>query len=156
MTARHVTLPEPYHSLQEAERRMVTAQDPSLGTPSPTFTGTLVPVNPWKRAIINACVLAHINWDEEDPAKTLHQLLVWESQVALDPKVSSDAQALINRGRQEMLREVMETLTEHRDNLMPSDHRILELYFKHARHEIRHSRNAILSFVDELLKQTKS
>lgn len=70
-------------------------------TPSPAQAGTAQaePPNPWKEAVIDACVIACIDWDEKDPRKTLHQLICWENQIALDPKVSSAAQALVDQGR---------------------------------------------------------
>jgi hypothetical protein len=59
--------------------------------------------NPWKDEVIEKLVISH-NYKaehENDPAKALHDLLSWEVAIALDPQVSSDAQALIDRGRNE-------------------------------------------------------
>ena len=55
----------------------------------------------WKEAVLEACVVACIGFDENDPRKTLANLLNWEASIALDPAVSSDARALIERGRKE-------------------------------------------------------
>jgi hypothetical protein len=59
--------------------------------------------NPWKDEVIEKLVISHIYKaeHENDPAKALHDLLSWEVAIALDPQVSSDAQALIDRGRNE-------------------------------------------------------
>ena len=53
----------------------------------------------WKEAVIEACVVACIGWDENDPRKSLKNLLDWEVSIALDPRVSAQAQALIDLGR---------------------------------------------------------
>jgi hypothetical protein len=53
----------------------------------------------WKEAVIDACVVNHLSWDENDPRKTLANLLSWECKVALDPAVSKEAADLIERGR---------------------------------------------------------
>lgn len=53
----------------------------------------------WKQAVMEQCIIAHINFYPDDPKKTLHELLNWHVTVALDPLVSSSAQALIDRGR---------------------------------------------------------
>lgn len=61
--------------------------------------------DPWKEAVIDGLICAHIysKADEEDPRKALNKLLAWEQSVALDPKVSSAAEALIEQGRQAVL-----------------------------------------------------
>lgn len=60
-------------------------------------------VNPWREALIDACVINHMSWHEDDPRKTLYELICYDVQIALDPQVSSDAKALIDRGRAEAL-----------------------------------------------------
>lgn len=54
----------------------------------------------WKQAVISELMCCHIYnaAHENDPRKALHDAISWNVQVALDPQVSSDAQALINRG----------------------------------------------------------
>ncbi len=54
----------------------------------------------WKHAVINELVCCHIYnaAHDNDPRKALHDAISWNVQVALDPQVSSDAQALIDRG----------------------------------------------------------
>jgi hypothetical protein len=53
---------------------------------------------PWYDAITNEGVLTHIGWDENNAEKSLQKIISWHCQVALDPKVSSDAQALVDQG----------------------------------------------------------
>lgn len=57
--------------------------------------------NPWRDAIDSGLVCAHIGTIESFPTAkaALAALINWHVQVALDPAVSSDAQALIDRGR---------------------------------------------------------
>ena len=57
--------------------------------------------SPWKDAVINELVVAHIYRAEHDsdPRKAIRDAITWNCQVALDPAVSSDARALIERGR---------------------------------------------------------
>lgn len=54
----------------------------------------------WKEAVINELVCCHIYNKEHDnnPRKAIQDAISWNCQVSLDPQVSSDAQALIDRG----------------------------------------------------------
>ena len=61
------------------------------------------PVNEWREAVIDALV---INWtldstNENNPRKALQDLIRIETEMALDPKISGAAQALIDRGVEE-------------------------------------------------------
>lgn len=60
-------------------------------------------VNEWKEAVIEALIVDCIyrNDHENDPYGAIGELISWETKIALDPAVSSDAAALIERGRQE-------------------------------------------------------
>jgi hypothetical protein len=55
----------------------------------------------WKRAVIEKLVVSHIYTDEHEtnPEKALNDLLDSENALCLDPRVSPQAQALIDRGR---------------------------------------------------------
>lgn len=53
----------------------------------------------WKEAVENECVIAFVPFNELDPEKTVHDLIMWHVQLALDPQVSSSAQELINKGK---------------------------------------------------------
>lgn len=54
------------------------------------------PVNPWKAAVIDALVVSwtYLKAHETNPRKALHDLLAWETDVALDPRVSAAARKL--------------------------------------------------------------
>lgn len=60
--------------------------------------------NPWQDAVIDALVVGHIYQEKHDadPRQALHDLLSWEVQIALDPRVSADAAALYEAGRRDM------------------------------------------------------
>lgn len=55
----------------------------------------------WKEAVVDQCMVAHSALYEDDPKKTLDTLIDWHVKVALDPQVSSDAQALIDKGKEQ-------------------------------------------------------
>ncbi len=54
----------------------------------------------WKQAVINELVCCHIYNEshDQDPRKSVHDAISWNVEVALDPIVSSQAQALIDLG----------------------------------------------------------
>lgn len=60
-------------------------------------------LNPWRDAIDEALIISCLDCtsDEEPAEKALARLISWEVQIALDPTVSSQAQALIDRGAAE-------------------------------------------------------
>jgi hypothetical protein len=80
--------------LGEIRDKLRTLAD-KAGTATPVET----PKDAWKEAIVEACAVNHISWDENDARKSLRNLISWETQVALDPKVSEAAQNLINQGK---------------------------------------------------------
>lgn len=49
----------------------------------------------WKNVVLDQCMVAHSAFYEDDAKKTLDTLIDWHVKIALDPSVSSDAQALI-------------------------------------------------------------
>lgn len=53
----------------------------------------------WKEAVINELIVGHILTAEHEinPRKAVHDAISWNTQLALDPLVSSDAQALIDK-----------------------------------------------------------
>lgn len=55
---------------------------------------------PWKEAVISELVVSHIYQakHDTDPRKAIQDAISWNTDIALDPLVSSDAQALIDRG----------------------------------------------------------
>ena len=56
--------------------------------------------NPWREAIDNALICTQIGTVDSFPTadQALEALIDWHVAVALDPEVSSDAQALVDRG----------------------------------------------------------
>lgn len=66
----------------------------------------------WKEAVLDACTIACIGWDELDPRKSINDLVNWHVQVALDPKVSEAAQALIDSGAQAPTEQPKQTWAE--------------------------------------------
>lgn len=58
----------------------------------------------WKQAIVDGLTVANVYHPlhETDAKTALNALVGWETMVALDPRVSADAAALIERGREEM------------------------------------------------------
>jgi len=63
--------------------------------------------NRWSEAVIDQLVVHHIYQaaHDTDPRKAVKDLLGISNSIALDPQVSSDAQALIDRGRREAQQE---------------------------------------------------
>lgn len=61
------------------------------------------PRNEWKEAVINELIVAHVYQKEHEtnPRKAIQDAITWNCQVALDPAVSSDARALVERGLQQ-------------------------------------------------------
>ena len=59
--------------------------------------------NEWKDAVIDELITAHVYQKEHDtdPRKAIQDAITWNCQVALDPAVSSDARALVERGLQQ-------------------------------------------------------
>jgi len=81
----------------------------------------------FREALIDALVIVHSYTAEHDanPRKAVTDLIVVETQIALDPAVSSDAQALIDRGKKEAeqenakLREALAELVRLDDQYRP-------------------------------------
>lgn len=63
----------------------------------------------WYRELINESIVCwtYTKEHEENPRKCLQDVIQWNMQVALDPAVSADARALIERGRAEILQELL-------------------------------------------------
>ena len=75
--------------------------------------------------LIDRLVILHIYRKEHDTdiALALHDLITWEIQTALDPKVSSAAAALIKAGRESMREECRKAVksAEELDGEMPDE-----------------------------------
>ena len=61
----------------------------------------LLSAQAWRDAVIELCVVNHISWDANNPEATLAFLMHVESQMALDPTISKQAAALINKAKRE-------------------------------------------------------
>jgi len=59
----------------------------------------------WQRAVDDACTVSWVAVTD-DARETVKALIARECQIALDPLVSSDAQALIDRGRKDVEAEI--------------------------------------------------
>lgn len=62
----------------------------------------------WKEAVLNELIVCHIynSSHDNDPRKAVQDAITCNCQVALDPTVSSEAQALIDRGAVESRAEI--------------------------------------------------
>ena len=77
--------------------------------------------NPWREAVDDMLVTCH-EVASDDPRESINRLINWNVTVSLDPLVSSAAQELITRGREEALNESIKFFEElherrkHMDN----------------------------------------
>lgn len=78
----------------------------------------------WREAVIDELVVCHIynKQHESDPRKAIKDIINWNVQVALDPQVSSDAQALIDLGSKATAEKLVSALAECRDAFPAPDH----------------------------------
>ena len=62
----------------------------------------------WKEAVLNELIVCHIynSSHDNDPRKAMQDAITCNCQIALDPTVSSEAQALIDRGAVESRAEI--------------------------------------------------
>lgn len=75
---------------------MTLANDPAVAGMVDSVQHKL---NPWYGAITDACAIANINWHMDNQHRTINDLLNYHIEIALDPRVSSDAAALVEEGR---------------------------------------------------------
>lgn len=66
----------------------------------------------WKRAVIEALIIswAYRPEHETNPRKAMHDFAVAEAQYALDPRISAEARALVQRGYEQGLAEAGKAL----------------------------------------------
>lgn len=69
--------------------------------------------NDFYNAVVDELVCCHIYSKEYDsnPRKAIQDIIRWNCDVALDPTISSDAQSLVKKERDECLKSVVEVLT---------------------------------------------
>ena len=77
--------------------------------------------DPWRDAVDDMLVTCH-EVAGDDPRESINRLINWHVTISLDPAVSSAAQELIVRGKEEALNEIIKMLEElherrkHMDN----------------------------------------
>ena len=77
--------------------------------------------DPWREAVDDMLVTCH-EVAGDDPRESINRLINWHVTISLDPAVSSAAQELIVRGKEEALNEIIKMLEElherrkHMDN----------------------------------------
>lgn len=73
----------------------------------------IVELNTWKEALENEAVISWCYTEEnkDDPRKMLDDIIYTSTTWALDPAISSDAEALIQRGRDESMARIAELET---------------------------------------------
>lgn len=109
--------------LQRAEAEMSAVSDYAVEEEFTTFRDVLdwakvrvrslfgckaEPDNPWRDAVDEFLIVACLSpiREGEHPEHALGRLLQWETMIALDPAVSTQAQALVERGKSESEAEV--------------------------------------------------
>lgn len=62
-------------------------------------------LNEWREAVIDALVVGHIYQEKhkDNPKQAIADLIEWENTIALDPRVSKEAQTLVDKGREEAM-----------------------------------------------------
>ena len=72
----------------------------------------------WKEAVLNELIVCHIynSSHDNDPRKAMQDAITCNCQIALDPTVSSEAQALIDRGAVESRAEIEAKVLEEAAN----------------------------------------
>jgi hypothetical protein len=65
------------------------------------ISGCFWKTDTWREAIDEALSTVHLSVDGKTPREALAALIEWHNRIALDPRVSSEAAALMQRGRDE-------------------------------------------------------
>lgn len=117
------------------------SQHPETHTVTPLYTAV---DGRWKEVLDNEAVVCFVlnEQNKDDPRKMLHDIINWHVAVALDPQVSSDAQALIDSGAPPMdaksrlklkgqINDLMTaggaTLTEHQSDVLYAAIKVLDI-----------------------------
>lgn len=69
----------------------------------------------WREAVIDQCAIACLDGDFTDPRATLERLITWHVQMALDPKISEAAAALVLAAKVEALEWAATVCTDEAD-----------------------------------------
>ena len=83
--------------LTEKARAAIARAESTLAEPQPDADG------PWKSAVIDQLVIAHILTaeHESDPLKAIQDLLAYHADIAVDPRVSGAAAKLVEQAKAE-------------------------------------------------------
>lgn len=100
-----LSLPDVQPALASAIGRLSSPQPAPIPAPE-------APTNAWKDAVIDACVVNWIEWDVNDPRKSVATLVEASIKIALDPDVSEQAQALVDHGKSLAAPEAQPSSTE--------------------------------------------
>lgn len=91
----HVTAPPLIaHSTRTKIVAACTREDGTIDVARLIDLTAKVAKDPWKHEIEEMCVVAHMPFREDDPFKTIADLIGWHEAVALDPSVSKEARKL--------------------------------------------------------------
>ncbi len=118
--------------------------------------------NPWKEAVIDACVINCIDWDESDPRGTLAKLIAWEMQLTLDPQVSEEAKKLIQEtatAATTLTLSISEPLLRERQrqiNMLEHDMRVRGEYIESLQAEIKAAGERITQLTSLLAEALKT
>ena len=90
--------------LTEKARAAIARAEAALSEPQPDADG------PWKSAVIDQLVIAHILTadHESDPLKAIQDLLAYNSDIAVDPRVSGAAAKLVERTKEACVKACMD------------------------------------------------
>jgi hypothetical protein len=99
-------------------------------------------LNEWKEAVINACIIDCLDWYGNDPGRTIRELCQWEQILALDPRVSSDAQKLIDDTIEKCIEEISSLLSSW-SNLRHDDMQCIKDYFSRNLREMKGKHHGI-------------
>lgn len=66
----------------------------------------------WKETLSDVCAVYWSGWYEDSPNRTIDALLKLEGEMSVDPLISKPAQDLIDRGRSEVLDQLIEFVSK--------------------------------------------
>ena len=58
----------------------------------------------FKEAVEDACIVSYLDWDDQNPMRTIRELITLAQDIALDPRVSAEARKLITLGMEQVTR----------------------------------------------------
>lgn len=99
----------------------------------------------WKNAVIDELVCCYIYQQEHehDPRKAIQDIIKWNCDVALEPAVSSDAQALVDRTVQTCIDHVTKSMFD------PDEVDLDKEYYRAYNIALKNAENSILAHFAE-------